>query len=153
MGFVLKIIIMTIDHLFNSGEGTELNRGNRSSLQIDVKSLGTISQYSVTNLIVSLQSDQNIRRISDNMLIAVILGVFMFTVTQSHPSYKSRILNGNNVPDPCCPGRKWGRVGHTSPRDTALNNFGRVSKILFYDFDNTFSLSLSLSLSLSRCIF
>ena len=44
MGFVLKIIIMTIDHFLNSGEGTELNRGNRSSLQIDVKSLGTISQ-------------------------------------------------------------------------------------------------------------
>lgn len=92
---------------------------------------------------MSLQSDQNIRRISDNMLIAVILGVFMFTVTQSHPSYKSRILNGNNVPDPCCPGRKWGRVGHTSPRDTALNNFGRVSKIILLILA---ILSLSLSL-------
>ncbi|XP_022333647.2 temptin-like [Crassostrea virginica] len=68
------------------------------------------------------------------MLIAVILGVFMFTVTQSHPSYKSRILNGNNVPDPCCPGRKWGRVGHTSPRDTALNNFGRDFQQNNYQF-------------------
>lgn len=41
------------------------------------------------------------------------------------PSYKNRILNGNNVPDPCCPGRTWGRVGHSSPHSTALNNFGR----------------------------
>lgn len=66
------------------------------------------------------------------MLISIFLGTLLFTVAHFLPSYKNRILNGNNVPDPCCPGRTWGRVGHSSPHSTALNNFGRVSGFFFF---------------------
>lgn len=65
------------------------------------------------------------------MLISIFLGTLLFTVAHFLPSYKNRILNGNNVPDPCCPGRTWGRVGHSGQHSTALNNFGRVSFLSF----------------------
>ncbi|XP_052701109.1 temptin-like isoform X1 [Crassostrea angulata] len=59
------------------------------------------------------------------MLISIFLGTLLFTVAHFLPSYKNLILNGNNVPDPCCPRRTWGRVGHSSPNSRDLNNFGR----------------------------
>ena len=65
------------------------------------------------------------------MLRAAILGCILVSLVHALPQYRDRILNGHNVPNPCCPGRTWDRVGHASPSGTQLNRFGSVSSISF----------------------
>lgn len=49
------------------------------------------------------------------------------TVAHFLPQYRNNILNGHSIPDPCCRGRVWARVGHTGPSQSGLNKFGIVS--------------------------
>lgn len=58
------------------------------------------------------------------MLRFAVLGCILVSLVHSLPQYRDRILNGHNVPNPCCPGRTWDRVGHASTTGTQLNRFG-----------------------------
>ncbi|XP_048775812.1 temptin-like [Ostrea edulis] len=60
------------------------------------------------------------------MVLTAVLGCLLVTVAHAMPQYRDIILNGHNIPNPCCPGRRWDRVGHmtTSGRAMPLNDFG-----------------------------
>ncbi|XP_061164029.1 temptin-like [Saccostrea echinata] len=59
------------------------------------------------------------------MILTAVFGFLLVTVANALPQYRDRILNGHAVPNPCCPGSMWGRVGHMSSSSTQLNGFGR----------------------------
>ncbi|XP_048735141.2 temptin-like [Ostrea edulis] len=58
------------------------------------------------------------------MLLKAFLGCLLMTVAHFLPQYRNNILNGHSIPDPCCRGRVWARVGHTGPSQSGLNKFG-----------------------------
>lgn len=74
----------------------------------------------------------------------LILFFCALSLSVAHRTYRDRLPNGYNVPNPCKPGTIWEAVGHNDPLNGSHqhNPFGEVNKLAGNPLLNPYSMNL-----------